>query len=342
MPDFVVIRLSSLGDIIHTLPAFAALRRTFPDSRITWVVQGAGREILELVPGLDRIIEIDPKSWKPFSSRFRDDLREIRGGSARRDQVAIDFQGLLKSGLTARLSGAKKRIGFHRANLREPSAALFYNQQIPEISDNPHVIRKNLRLLEALNIHEQTLEFPLVLPDTVQNGVRTMLDNLGFDSETRPVLLNVGAAWETKRWSETGWSDVAKQLSRSGYSPLLLWGTDLERRLAEAVSNTAGVPVVPRLGIVEVLSLLRESRLVVSGDTFAMQAACALGRPVVALFGPTTPQRNGPFDPRDRVVHHEMSCSHCYRRTCPDMTCITRITPDEVIDRCLSRMETDE
>jgi len=342
MSDFLIIRLSSLGDIIHTLPAFAALRRARPDAGISWAVQGKGREILDLVPGLDRIIEIDPREWKPFSGRFRKDRKRLRAATSPKDRTALDFQGLIKSAVAARLSGSRRRIGFSKPDLREPQAALFYTRRIPPLTENHHVIHKNLKLLEALDIFDKDWEFPIEIPEKHRIAVKNRLAGLGFSDAARPALLNVGAAWITKRWPDEAWISLARLLARHGAPPLLLWGTEDERAQARTVSDAAGIPLVPALGLVEVLALIQASRMVVSGDTFALQAACALRRPVVALFGPTTPGRNGPFDPADLVIHHELPCSHCYRRRCPDKTCMERITPEEVFDQCTKRLEADE
>jgi lipopolysaccharide heptosyltransferase I len=339
MTDFLIIRLSSLGDIIHTLPAFAALRRHFPGSRIEWAVQGKGKQILDLVPGLDGVLEVAPRSWKLFSGRFRSDLKRIRSTPPDRGRIALDFQGLLKSGLMARLSGARIRVGFARENLRERSAALFYTRRIPPFPDDIHIIRKNLRLLEAVDIQERSFEFPIKIPERIRQKSRDLLESMGHRSERPLVLLNVGAAWPNKRWSPTGWREVASQLERRNYFPLLLWGNEEEKKLAETAAADSGISVAPPLEIPEVLALILEARLLISGDTFALQAACALDRPVVALFGPTTPGRNGPFHPGDHVVHHELPCSHCYRRSCPETTCMKKITPLQVIEHCWKALE---
>jgi heptosyltransferase-1 len=339
MNKFLLVRLSSLGDIIHTLPAYSALRSAFADARITWVVEDKGREILELVPGLDRIVVISAKKWKWHSRALRSEIRRVVSEIRDKDQVAIDFQGLIKSGLLTWLSQAKQRVGFARSDLREPLAGWFYTSRSRPYSDQGHVIFKNLNLLESLGIRQQEPAFPLALPDNLRERVQDRLNDLGFDGGSRLVVLNVGAAWETKRWSAAKWSALIQDLPRKDVFPLLLWGSEQENSLAQEISKATGALAAPFLTLKEVIALLDAAELVVSGDTFALQAACALGRPAVAIFGPTTPERNGPFREEDKTAFHPLPCSHCYKRSCPDIKCLEAVQPEEVAALCRERLE---
>jgi heptosyltransferase-1 len=315
MTNILIIRTSSLGDIIHTLPAFAALRKNFPAARIAWVVERKGKDILDLVPGIDEIVVVGSPGWR----------KKLR----KPDQAAFDFQGLLKSGLIARLSGSRKRFGFHRQNLREPMAALFYTDRLEEVSETGHVIGKNLRLLRLAGISEDKYEFPLVIPEALRNSVKEKIAEAIGPASKKLGLFNVGAAWPTKRWFPESWIAVLSDLKNEPISSLLLWGTPEEETLARRVSQATGVPLAPFLSVQESLALIEASSLVVSGDTFAMQAACALDVPVVGIFGPTTPKRNGPFHSRDKFVYHEIACSACYKRSCDSMECLKLVRPED-------------
>lgn len=339
MNRFLIIRLSSLGDIIHTLPAFSALRKNFQDAEITWVVEEKGKEILELVSGIDRIVPVTLKRWRIGSRRFWKDLSALKREIKNRNQIAIDFQGLVKSGFFAYLSKAKKRIGFHRKNLKEPPAALFYTDRLEEISEDVHVIRKNLKLVSLLGIEERAYDFPLTIPDELSKSISRILENLGYDGQKKLVLLNVGAAWVTKRWYPERWSRLIQELSDKETFLLLLWGNEEEREIAAQIGQETGVAMVPSLSLKEVVALVKETSLVVSGDTFALQVACAFSKPVVGLFGPTNPKRNGPFGAQDRVAFHELECSFCYKRDCSKLDCLERITPEEVATLCQESLE---
>ncbi len=342
MNNFLIIRLSSLGDIIHALPAFSALRKHFPEANITWLVEDKGGEILNLVPGINKVVVTRAKRLKLYSSSFREEISRIKSQIRVKDLTAVDFQGLIKSGLFAWFSQAEKRIGFHRKNLREPLASFFYTEQLGKLSENIHVIYKNLKLLELLGIKEGKLDFPLQLPHNLLNSVRNKLAKTGFSSRKRLVIINVGAAWESKRWFPEKWSLVINKINSNQIFPLLLWGNEVEKKIAREIAETTGVPLSPSLSLAEVIALVHEASLVVSGDTFALQAACALARPVVGLFGPTTPERNGPFKNSDKVAFEELECSHCYKRKCSDLKCLKILKPESVAELCRKVLENKE
>jgi heptosyltransferase-1 len=321
MSDFLIVRLSSLGDIVHAIPAYAALRRANPKARIRWVVEKKGKEILDFVPGLDEVIVRGERGWR----------KRLRG----RDQVALDFQGLLKSALIARLSGAKTRVGFHASNLRERSAGLFYTDRLDPVNEAGHVIAKNLSLLRLVGIEavERRFEFPLIIPDPLQDSVCDKIGPARCLGSRDLVVFNVGAAWPSKRWDARNWIALLNILEHDHIHPLLLWGTVEERTIAERIKKRTEVEMVPFLTVRETMALLKKATLLVSGDTFALQAACALGVPVVGLFGPTNPLRNGPFQERDKVIYHEIRCSRCYKHDCESLDCMKLITPEDVAEK---------
>jgi len=341
MNDFLIIRLSSLGDIIHTLPAFCALRKSFPESNIRWLVEDKGAEILACVPGIDQIITARIKHWGLTSPKFWSETTRIKREIQDRDQVVFDFQGLLKSGFLARLSKAKKRAGFHRSNLKESMASLFYTDQLDKVPEDLHVISKNLKLLTLVSVAEDAFEFPLRIDPSAQESVVHTLAEQGFGASQKLIILNIGAAWETKRWPAERWVELIQRLNRlkPDLFLLLLWGSEAEEITAQNIKRETGVCMAPFLTIKEVMALASEADLVVSGDTFALQAACALDRPVVGIFGPTNPKRNGPFRDSDRVAYHEMECSRCYKRTCEHLECLDKISAEEVTELCRQSLE---
>ena len=342
MDHFLIIRLSSLGDVVHTLPAFSALRKKYPEAKISWIVEENGKEILDLVPGLDRIVPVMLKRWKPGSLKFWQEFSKLKRDIRNKEQVAIDFQGLVKSGLMAYISGARRRIGFHRKNLKEKQASLFYTENLGEISEKDHVIGKNLKLLSLLGVVGSDYEFPLQVHDESTINIQRILENMEYDPQKKLVLLNVGAAWETKRWYADRWIKMIEKIESDRIFPVLLWGNEVEKELAEEVGQTSGVPLMPILTLKDVMALIQRAAVLVSGDTFAMQAAGAFATPVVGLFGPTTPSRNGPFRKHDRVIFHELECSHCYKRTCSHVDCLDAITAEEVAEACLEILEMEK
>jgi lipopolysaccharide heptosyltransferase I len=330
--NFLIIRLSSLGDIIHTLPAFSALRKKFPKARISWVVEKKGKEILDLVPGLDEVIVVNTEKWK--LKNIWQEISQLKRNIKNRNQVALDFQGLLKSGFISYLSRSQRRIGFHRKNLKEPLASLCYTDKLEEMPEDIHVISKNLRLLEKVGIREKNYEFPIELPTELSESVKFSLNEIGYEEDKKLILLNVGAGWETKRWFPERWIELWLKIKQEDLFPLLLWGNEEERDIASIVNQQASIPLAPHLSVKEVMALVKMSSLIISGDTFALQVACAFSVPVVGIFGPTNPQRNGPFNPEDKVAVHEIKCSFCFKRTCPTLECLKKITVNKVAELC--------
>ena len=309
----LVVRLGALGDIVHAVPAVAALGRALPGAAIDWVVEARHREVLGLVKGLRRRLTVDTARPGGLLAAIRD----LRAGGY---DVAIDLQGLLKSAVLARLSGARRVVGFDRSALREPAAALFYRER-HATDDRQHIIRKNLSLARAVAAVDDRIAFPLDVPAPPASLPETY------------ALLNPGAAWPNKRWPPARFGAVAEWLlARYGVRSLVLWGPG-ERDLAEAVAaaSAGAAGPAPETRIGDVLALARGAVLVIAGDTGPLHLAAAMGAPLVGLYGPTSPARNGPWEPADVVVSRFGACGCHYRRRCRQASaCIDSITVEDV------------
>ena len=317
----LVVRLGSLGDLIHTLPAVAALRRAHPDAAIDWLVDAAHRELLELVPILSSIVALE----RPSAGGWLEARRVLKG---RHYDVALDFQGLLKSAALARLSGAPRVLGFDRAALREPFARVFYTKHV-RTTPGVHVVRKNLELAVAAGATDGPLSFPLA---DVESPALDALRRQGLD---RFALLNCGAAWPNKRWPADRFGALADWLRAThGVSSVVLWGPGEEALADEAAARSNGAAVkAPPTGLRDLVALSRAASLIVSGDTGPTHIAAAVGTPVVALFGPTDPARNGPWEAADVTIARYDSCACHYERQCRrdrEAWCLGSITEAEV------------
>jgi heptosyltransferase-1 len=318
---FLVVRLGSLGDVVHAIPAAAALRAHFPDARIDWVTDPRYIELLDLVQGIDGRVAMDTRRVAPTLATLRD-LRRV-GYNA-----AIDLQGLLKSAVIARAVGADRTIGFPRAHLREPAARFFYTHA-PDPGDAAHVIFKSLALLEPLGIRDRRAQFPLDIPQTAAaEDVRSRGGAGGY------ALINPGAAWPNKRWPPARFGALATSIrERLGMQPVILWGPGEESLAAEVASTSAGAAdVAPRTTITDLFAIVRGARLMVSGDTGPLHIAAAVGTPIVSLFGPTRPERNGPWMASDVTLSRAATCSCHYERRCRlSEPCINEISVGEVM-----------
>ena len=302
--NILVVRLGALGDIVHTIPAVAALRRAYPAARIDWLVEAKHREILDLVPVIDRLIVVRDPSFLAWV----DATRQVR--SSRYD-VALDFQGLMKSAVLARASGARRVLGFSIWHVREKGARPFYSEGVDV--ESVHVIQKNLRLLEGLGLDETAIEFPL---NRVDSGAR---DAMLEQSAGAPyAVINPGAAWPNKRWPPQHYGELAAFLLEvRGIVPFVLWGP-AEAPLAQAVvdASSGAARLAPPTRIADMVEVFRSAALVISGDTGPLHIAAAVGTPTVSIFGPTDPARNGPHTTADIAVSRFAACGCHYDRRC--------------------------
>jgi lipopolysaccharide heptosyltransferase I len=331
MNRVLLVRLGALGDVVHAIPVAAALRRAFPAVRLDWLVSARHRAILDLVPILDRRLVIDagegaarPTLWSAVRA-----LRQSRY------DVAIDLQGLVKSAALARSSGAARVVGFASSYLRERLARPFYTEVydpgcdgIYDPRETRHVVEINLGLLTPLGITAVVPEFPI---EPVNSAVASeVLDRTGG----RYALLNPGAQWPNKRWPPSRLGRLAAVLrERHGLMSVALWG-DGERELADAVAAQAegAAFAAPRATIADLVALSRGAAVMVSGDTGPVHMAAAVGTPIVGIFGPTRPSRNGPWSAADVTVSRADVCQcHHLRRCTRDRMCLLDIGVDEVV-----------
>ena len=302
------VRTSSIGDVVHTLPALAALHRA--GWEVGWVVEPPSRLLLEQNPLVAQLV-LAP-SRKAFG--WAGALAALGALRAERYDAALDFQGLWKSAAWARLSGARRVLGWDRASRREPASALLLRETHPR-QGRGHVIDKNLELLQPLGIDAVGLrEFPL--PFSAEAVARADQGLRGTLSDAL-VVLNPGGGWASKLWPPERFGQLARELSGLGLSPLVSFGPG-EEALADRVVAASGGTARRSFPttLLDFVEIARRARLVVAADTGPLHLACAVGTPVVALFGPTDPARNGPFSAEDTVLRRTPSCAPCYSRSC--------------------------
>jgi lipopolysaccharide heptosyltransferase I len=310
---FLVVRLGSLGDVVHAIPAVAALIARYPGAVVDWIVDPRYVDLVKMVDRIGSVIPFDPRQgWRSLIAT----ARRLR---ANRYDAAIDLQGLLKSAVLARVAGARRTIGFARAHLRESMAGVFYTETC-DPGDAVHVIHKGLALMRALDVQQTDVTFPLARLRQAQPG--------GY------VLINPSAAWPNKRWPAERFGALAAAIrERHGLRSMVLWGPG-EEDLASAVvaASNGAAQAAPPTTITDVLSLARAAHLMISGDTGPLHLAGAVGTPIVALFGPTQAERNGPWSPSDMSISRYDQCVCHYERRCRrDQPCIEEITVEAVI-----------
>jgi heptosyltransferase I len=320
----LLLRLGSLGDILHALPAAAALRRTFASARIDWAVDPKWARLLAGNPDLTNVIEINRKSAGGIAST----VQQIRAANY---TSAIDFQGLYKSALLAFASGSPRRIGFQRNYAREGFASWFYTERF-----NPrgaHKVEHNLTLARAAGAQESAPRFPIAI---LEEDKRRVAKELAQRNIAEFFVLNPGGGWRSKCWPAERYGELhAKIFEQFGLRGVVSYGPG-EEDLAQAVIGAAGksAPSAIPLELGPLMALLGRAKFVVSADTGPLHLAAALGAPVVGLFGPTDPARNGPFitNPGQRsvIVRNPRLSETTYQRGASYSPAMLAISVDEV------------
>jgi len=333
---FLIVRLGALGDIVHALPLAAALRSTWPDARVDWLVDVKHRAIFDYLGGLSTIVHVDTRRLRGPTGI----VAVVRALRAVRYDVAIDAQGLLKSATLAYLAGAGHVVGLARKHLREPLASWAYDTRVEPAG--PHVVDNALALAQAIGAQPGPPRFALQPPASdIVARVRAML---GLAAGQPFALINPGAAWPNKRWSAERFGAVARHLrARHGWTSMVAWGPgedDLARAVVIAADGAAAIAPATSLG--ELLAIVGAAGLVVSGDTGPLHLAAALGTPIVGIYGPTDPARNGPWSPADVTLSRHGACACHHQRRCTAAAwCLEGLAVDEVsaaVDRRLGQM----
>ncbi|MFZ0277410.1 MAG: lipopolysaccharide heptosyltransferase I [Candidatus Sulfotelmatobacter sp.] len=339
----LIVRLSAMGDVIHTLPALHALRQVFPRAFIGWLIEERWAELLcasgsprrgprsALRPLVDEVHSVNLKAWGKslFSiatlQRAATVWNDVR--DARYD-AAVDLQGAIRSAVLARLSSA--RVVYGAAEARESPASLWYTRKV--VARGRHVIEQNLSVAEALvggEMKQPAKDISCDLPHDPRAEAR-IEDELAQHHVRDFAILNPGAGWGAKRWPAERYGELARRLAEAGICPLVNYGPG-EEDLFRAVLAASGGRARPTKGsVTELIALTRRARIFIGGDTGPLHLAAALRVPVVAIFGPTDPARNGPYGTRSVVLRSVESVTSHARRADPDEGLLA-IGSDEVI-----------
>ena len=340
----LIVKLGSIGDIVHTLPALAAVRRAVPGAEISWVVERRSSEILRDNPLLDRLIEVDTKALRRglmSGETLRAPRRQLRLLRASAFELALDFQGLMKSAMVARLSGAGRTYGFAREELREPASRFLLHQTV-NIPKGLHVIKRNLALVEsaldiAIPADEKDLEFPIAVPEAHE---REAHEAAGTDGPY--VVLNPGGGWPTKLWRAEKFGALADELwSHLGLRSLVTIGPGEEELAARALaSSRSGKARAVSVSLKGLCALVRGAEVYVGGETGPTHLAIAMRTPVVGLLGPTEWWRNGsPYADDICVERTDIGCrENCHRRSCSQWICMD-IDVERVLNAVNARLQ---
>ena len=325
----LVVRLSSIGDVVHTTPMVAALIEA--GHEVAWAVEPPAAPLVAYIKGLGPVFVLPKASAYDWNDRFRI-ARTLRDFNP---EVAIDAQGLWKSAFWTWLSGASRRIGWMSDHRREASSSVMLTETVACTTADVHVIDQHHALLVGLGIDNHgAREFPFVIPDEAAAMAAEFKA-----STTHPLaLIAPGGGWENKLYPAELWGQVASGLAAMNLAPVLLWGPG-EEELAGAVIEASGGAAkrAPATSVLEVAALARISRLFLAADTGPLHIAAAMGAPLVGVFGPTDPARNGPWSKDDEVVRRIPACAPCHKRSCDIHRDIMKKIPVSAVLEAASR-----
>jgi heptosyltransferase I len=336
----LIIKPSSMGDIVQALPVLTALRETHPTAHIAWLVARPFAGLLEGHPRLDETILFDRNRFGGIATsvgatgaflRFLKDLRR------RRFTLTLDLQGLFRSGFLSAATGAPDRVGFEAA--RE-MAGLFYTQKVPTPGQT-HAVDRYLALARAVGLAEPRATDSLPVQAEARAAVRRRLAEEGVGPDEPLVAVAAHARWATKQWPAAGFAEVIRKAGAALGARAVLVGSGgaaetLSREVAQAAAGARPVDLVNRTTLPELVALIADARALVTNDSGPMHVAAAVGTPVVALFGPTDPERTGPYGPGHHVLARRATCSPCFRRQCLYSTgpralcCLKSVAAEEV------------
>ena len=370
----LLVKMSSLGDVVHALPAVTdAARRGV---RFHWVVEEAFQAVPAAHPAVEKVLPIAWRRWRRRLWRSRDEMKSFYESLAgERYDVAIDSQGLVKSALTMKGARARERVGFCGDFAREPVAARFYDRCV-EVSWGGHAVDRQRRLFKGALNHEYDAaevdfglgqkDMGLVLgPEDVdpvpeRSGVgpapgREDISRVpGRESAAGRCVFLHGATWATKLWPEAMWAELARVAGEAGLEVVLPWGNGEDRARAERIAGASGAALLPALNLGELMEELRRARLAVGVDSGLVHLAGALGVPSVVLYGSTSSALTGCRGSRVRNLQAEFACSPCLSRTCRyrgsqvrwretavTPPCYGELHPDRVWAAALETMDAD-
>lgn len=338
----LIVKVSALGDVVHALPVLSYLHRVVPDLQLDWLVEKGFAAILEPHPLIRKVYQLDTRGWRRegAGASIRGALAVARQLRRERYDAVLDLQGNSKSGLFTWMSGAARRYGFDRSQAREWPNLLATNHKVTLPSEVHQISQRYLEIARNAFPSAESVPGagPLPVPEAVLDRVAGQVADAGLNAG-HYIVAHYGTTWDTKLWALSSWQELVRRLVESGQRVVLTWGNEEERRAAEAIHDASeGRALVwPRGSLMELVALLKLSRLVIGADTGPIHIAAAVDTPTVSLFRVTDALRNGPEGRRHVRLQAPLDCSPCLRKQCErDTECSRSISVDTVYQEITS------
>lgn len=335
-PNILIIKLSAVGDVVHSLPFLEVLRDRFPSAMIDWVVEEDASGIVESHPKIDRLIIFPRKSWlKRFIKKGeyigvgKEVTKFLKELKSRRYDIVVDLQGLLKSGILTFLANGKRKIALNGG--REGSL-IFTNEKVAIPDPDIHALDRYLCIARYLGATNPVWNGQIPIYDTDKGHVDYLLGGIGNNSTL--VAVTPMAKWESKLWELHRFASLADTIKEELGAGVVFTGSEGDKAAIEDIRSgmkTRALNLAGKTTLRELAYLYQKCAAVICTDTGPMHVAAAMGSPVVvALFGPTSPLRTGPYGTKHRVIRAGLECSPCFRKRCDDMSCMKKITVEMV------------
>ena len=342
----LLIKPSSLGDVILALPILDGLRRRYPSAHIAWLVANPFVELIDPHPALDEVIPFDRKRFGRLGRSWRvtvEFVRFIASLRRRRFDLVVDLQGLFRSGFFARACGAGVRIGPSKG--RE-AAWIFYTHRFPVATLESHSLTRMWAASELLGFGDAPMTFRLPITDDDRSCAMQLLTDAGIDMDRGYAVVCPEARWPTKVWPADRFGAVIDRLAEARALPAVLVGSASAGEICRAVAAAAAsgpINLAGKTTLRQAAALIERARLVLTHDSGPMHMADALGRPLVALIGPTNPVRTGPYSQPDAVIRADLPCMPCYIKRldrCPqNHACMKDLNVDDVADAAMAALD---
>ncbi len=330
----LIIKLSSIGDVVHTIPSLHALKELYPDATIDWLVEEESHTLLIGHPLIHELRVFKRKRW--FKSLWsgngiKEILNLIKNLRNQKYDLVIDFQGLFKSGIMAFLSGGKVRLGYDKT--RELSY-LFLNDRLPPYDPDIHAVDRYLDIVRSLGWKGNDKKNYIPITSADKQHVDTLLEKHGVKERGRIVLVSPKARWRTKLWKEDKFATLCDRLIEEfGYDVIMVGGKSDKDYIGRIISSmkSRAIDVSGQTNLRELAYLMTIALLVICLDSGPMHIAAAVGTKTIALFGPTSTERTGPYGKNHDVIRKDLQCSPCFSKTCDDTRCMNDIGVEEVL-----------
>lgn len=331
--NVLVVKLSAIGDVIHALPVSYAIKETYPEARLTWVVEPPAYDLLTMDPYIDRIIPFHKKEFKSVGG-FLSHIGPFRKLLQQESYDAVlDLQGLFKSAAIAYIAKAPIKLGM--CNMRELSDKV--SKPVIGPYAQGHIVERYLDVARAIGCRVDRVVFPLEVPEGEQEHTRWIFQQAGAKIENPYVVLAVGANWPNKRWPTAYFARLSDWLYGQRLIPVIVGGGVTDEQRAAAISQEAEIlPVnlVGKTNFKQLTWILQQARATVGGDTGPVHLSAGVGTPTIMVMGPTDANRNGPYGQQANAIEADRPCKYCWKRACPkNIDCLAAIHVADVIQK---------